>query len=136
MTNTETTRPLPTITLDSAEYWASTQAHTTKMQQCSACGAFRFYPTPICGECGSTDFRWERIAGTGTVYTYTVLHRLAGPAFESESPTILVLVSLDEGPTMMAALVDCPPDEVAIGMPVRMGYRDLTDEITLPVFRR
>jgi uncharacterized OB-fold protein len=132
----DTSRPLPTITLDSAEYWASTRAHATKMQRCTRCAAFRFYPTPICGECGSTDFTWELISGRGTVYSFSVVHRSAGPAFETGTPTILVLVTLEEGPTMMADLIDCPPDEVSIGLTVQMDYRDLTDKITLPVFRR
>lgn len=132
---TNAIRPLPTITLDSEEYWSSTRAHAAKMQRCAMCGTFRFYPTPICGACGSTAFTWERIKGTGEVYSFTVVHRPAGPAFEEDTPITLVLVTLDEGPTMMANLSECPPGDVAIGMRVRMDYRDVTDEITLPVFR-
>ncbi len=37
---------------------------------------------------------------------------------------------------MLAELVDCEPEEVEIGMPVRVGFQRIDDELTLPVWRR
>lgn len=66
------------------------------------------------------------------MYSYTVVRRPAGPAFEV--PLLLGLVTLAEGPTMMANLVGVGIEDVTIGMALRMEYEDVTDTITLPVF--
>lgn len=79
-------------------------------------------------------YSWERITGNGYVYSYTVVYRAAGPAFEDKVPFTIVLVTLDEGPTMMANLVDQHDDGIAIGMSVRLCYEDINDQVTLPMF--
>ena len=45
------------------------------------------------------------------------------------------IVDLEEGPRMISEVVDCPLEDVTIGMPLEVTYRDLTDSLTLPVFR-
>jgi uncharacterized OB-fold protein len=45
-----------------------------------------------------------------------------------------VCVDLPEGTRMMAHLVNCPIEQVRIGLPVRVVWEKLTDEITLPQF--
>jgi uncharacterized protein len=45
------------------------------------------------------------------------------------------MVSLDEGPVMMTDLVDYEPGSIHIGQRVEMTYEDVTDQITLPMFR-
>ena len=44
-------------------------------------------------------------------------------------------VDLEEGIRMQTNLVDCDPDDVAIGQDVEVVFTDVTDEITLPYFR-
>jgi hypothetical protein len=34
----------------------------------------------------------------------------------------------------MGNLFDCPEDKIRFGMPVKLSYEDVNDEITLPVF--
>jgi uncharacterized OB-fold protein len=36
---------------------------------------------------------------------------------------------------MLSNLVDCDPRDVAIGMPIEVVFRKMSDEITLPYFR-
>ncbi len=36
---------------------------------------------------------------------------------------------------MMTNLVECNPDQVAIGMPVRVVFDPVTEDVTLPKFR-
>jgi hypothetical protein len=43
---------------------------------------------------------------------------------------------MDEGVRLLSQVVDCPPDELEIGMPVEVVFDDVTDEVTLPKFRR
>jgi uncharacterized OB-fold protein len=37
---------------------------------------------------------------------------------------------------LLSQVVDCPPDELEIGMPVEVVFDAVTDEVTLPRFRR
>jgi uncharacterized OB-fold protein len=132
------TRPLPLVTEDNAPYWRSARDHAAAMQRCTQCSQFRFYPSNACHHCGSLAAEWVPVSGEGTVYSYTVVHRAGVGAFAARMPFTVVLVTLDEGPTMMANLLDDAgndvSDGVTIGMRVRMAYEDVTDDITLPVF--
>jgi hypothetical protein len=49
-----------------------------------------------------------------------------------------VIVELDDcgGVLVPSNVVDCPPDEVSAGMAVVVEWDDVTDEITIPRFRR
>ena len=47
-----------------------------------------------------------------------------------------VVVEMEEGVRLLANMLDCPPAELQIGMPVTIAYEAVTDEVTLPRFRR
>jgi uncharacterized OB-fold protein len=44
-------------------------------------------------------------------------------------------VDLDEGVRLMTHVVDCDPSTVRIGMRVTVGFKSISDEVALPVFR-
>jgi uncharacterized OB-fold protein len=46
------------------------------------------------------------------------------------------VVEMEEGVRLLGNMLDCPPSELAIGMPVEIAYEAVTDEVTLPRFRR
>jgi uncharacterized OB-fold protein len=50
-------------------------------------------------------------------------------------PYTVAIVELDEGPRLMTNLVECEPEDVYIGMPVEVAFREQTDEFTLAMFR-
>lgn len=127
-------RPLPTVTADSERFWTSARERRLELQQCAKCREFRYYPSPICPFCSSDEFTWTPVAGTGTIYSYTVLERARGNPFENDVPIIIVLVTLDEGPVMMSNLVENFDLEPQIGLRVELTYGDVNDEITLPLF--
>jgi uncharacterized OB-fold protein len=90
----------------------------------------------MCAKCGSFGSEWQRLSGKGAVYSYIVSHQAIHPALDGLIPHAAVLVQLDEGPLMTSNLVDCPIDEIQIGLPVEVVFEKQTDEITLPKFRR
>ena len=55
--------------------------------------------------------------------------------FRESLPYVMAYVDLDEGLKMLTNIVDCPPDQVKIGMPVEVVYEDVTPEVTLAKFR-
>jgi uncharacterized OB-fold protein len=68
------------------------------------------------------------------VFSFVVNHHPQLPAFDY--PLVVALVELEEGTRLVSDLVDCPPDEVTIGMPVQIEFVAVDDELTLPLFRR
>ena len=68
------------------------------------------------------------------MYSYVVAYEPFLPAFKELLPHIMVLVQLDEGPRLVGYMVDCTPAQMQFGMQVRVVYKQLTDEVTLPVW--
>ncbi|MBL7501835.1 OB-fold domain-containing protein [Frankia sp. CNm7] len=77
----------------------------------------------------------EPVSGEGTVFTYTVNHHAFQPAIPV--PYVIAIVELAEQTDLRMAtnIVGCPPDEVAVGMPVRVAFEQRGDML-VPVFER
>ena len=67
-----------------------------------------------------------KFSGSGEIFSYTVLQE-PPEGFEEFSPYILALVTLDEGPMILAQLTDVDGD-ISIGDRVEMVTRKLTTE--------
>lgn len=119
---------------DSAFFWDGTAAAELRIPKCNACEALRFPPGPACPECGALDRGYVVASGHGTVFSY-VVHRHP-PVPGKELPIVIALIDLEEGVRMVGEVVDVPDDEIKIGMPLRVDYRKVDDELTLPTWRR
>jgi hypothetical protein len=128
-------KPLPKLAGLTGEFYAFTKRHELRFQRCTACGRWRHVPRVLCPDCASDAWAWERSAGRGTVFTWSVTHRPMHPAF-LEMPYATVVVELAEGPRMLTTLIDVAPEELRAGLPVEVVFDDVTDEVTLPRFRR
>ena len=47
---------------------------------------------------------------------------------------MVALVDLDEGPRLMTNMVGCEPEDLVIGMPVRVRFEPVSDDASLPMF--
>lgn len=103
-----------------------------RLQCCGSCGAYQFYPRSICAECHSHDLSWVAASGRGYISSFTVVRRPVSAAYEA--PYVVTLVALEEGPTMMSHIVACAPEDVAVGLPVRVDFAAWSDSTSLPVF--
>jgi uncharacterized protein len=124
------------IDVESAPYWAALREHRYSAQRCRACGAVYLYPRVLCPSCHAGDVEWVELGGGGEIYSFTVSRRASAPAFAELLPLVVALVTLDEGPRVMTNIVGTPPDEIRVGARVELEYLDVTDEVTLPVFRQ
>jgi uncharacterized OB-fold protein len=123
--------PLPRPTELSRPHWDGCREGVLRVQRCRACGAHVFIPQPLCTSCFSGELDWVNCAGTGVVYSFTVVHRAPHPAFAT--PYVVAIVSLDEGFEMLANL-ECEPERATVGMRVRVGFRARSREVSLPYF--
>jgi hypothetical protein len=80
---------------------------------------------------------WKSTAGTGTIFSMTVARRPTHPGLADRTPYVIAIVELDEGPRLTTNIVDCPIEDVHIGMQVRVDFEELLDESQtfLPVFK-
>jgi uncharacterized OB-fold protein len=77
--------------------------------------------------CGHREFEPIKLADEGTVKTYTVI-RVAPSGFEDQSPFAVGIVELKDGVSTMMQIADCEPEELKIGMPVKIEFRKVQQE--------
>ena len=130
-------RPLPDR--DSAvseRFWAAASEERLLVQECADCGRRQFFPREWCHYCGSGAVEWLEAEGAGHVHTYTVIRRATElPAFAEEVPYVVAYVELEEGVRVCSNVVGCSPDEVEIGLPVRVAFDRVTEDLALPKFQ-
>jgi len=122
---------------DSAPFWEGTKAGELRMQACGACGRFRFPPRPACPFCHSFEIVWKPVSGRGAVWSFVVPHPPLLPAYEQWAPFAVILVELDEDPTLrltgnLLATADghvneVDPATIRIGERVRVVFREFGD---------
>ncbi|HEX4090335.1 MAG TPA: OB-fold domain-containing protein [Trebonia sp.] len=124
----------PQLSPDTEFFWAGTRVGELRIQHCEACGALRHPPGPMCPACGEAVGGSHVVAdGTGEVYSYVVHHHPPVPG--KTPPFVVALVQLPEGVRILGELLGVQPDEVEIGMPVRVSFERVDDELTLPAWR-
>lgn len=120
---------------DDARFWTTLGEGELRFQRCTACAAFRHPPRPVCAQCGARGSEWVAVAGTGEVWSFTVIHPPTLPAFADRTPYAAVVVRLDEGVFLVTNLLDCPLDEIAVGVRVELVIREVEEGFFLPLFR-
>ena len=126
-------RRLPVPNEDSGPFWDGCAAGRLQFQWCERCGELNWFPRRMCRNCHSDGLGWRAAPGTGTIYTFSVVHRAPGPEFAS--PYVLALIDVDDGPRMMSHVVAADPDQVRIGGAVAVEFERLSEAVALPVFR-
>lgn len=104
-------------------FWDGLREGRLYLGRCRACTTFHFYARVRCPHCGSPETELAEAAGTGTLVSFTSVHRAPRPSIWGV-PYILALVRLDEGPRLISAMA-CEEEECAIGMRVQVAFRAL-----------
>ncbi len=128
-------KPVPVPDAASRPFFDGTLRGELVLQRCGACGQWMWPVRFRCISCLSDDLSWEASAGTGTIYSFTLVHQLVHPGFAGDLPYNVVMVDLDEGVRIISNLVDIANDEVQIGQRVAVTFELVSDEVSLPRFR-
>ena len=78
---------------------------------------------------------WEEASGRATLYTWSVVRQNDLPPWPDRVPYVAAVVDLEEGPRMLTNVEGCAPEELRVGMALRVTFREETEEITLPIFQ-
>ena len=127
-------RPLPEITPENTAFWSGGARGELMIVCCGDCREAIHPPQIICPKCLSRNVAPRAMAGTGTVYTYTVNHQpwLPGMAV----PFALAVVDVDGAPgvRLTAEVIGQDPEAVRIGQRMRIAFEQ-ADDVWLPQWR-
>ena len=124
-------RFVPQPTPETQPFWDGTAAGELRLQRCDQCAHVYFPPRPFCPACAARKVSWFKASGKAKLYSYVIHHRPA-PGFTP--PYSIAVVQLEEGPRMMTNIVGCDPEDVRIGMPVRVRFEAVSDDASVPLF--
>ncbi len=108
-----------------ARYWREIpQRYRLEAGRCTSCGAIHYPPRSVCPECRGREMETTVLPDRGEVVTWTII-RTPPTEFTDLSPYGVALVKLANEVTIMCQLVDVDPEEISIGMPVKLEFRKI-----------
>lgn len=124
------TRPIsaPAVTLESKPFFDAAEQGKFLIKRCTACGEAHWYPRTICPVCHSDQTVWEESPGDGVVYSFSIMRK------SPTGPYALAYVTLNEGPNVLTNIVDIAPDDLKIGMAVKVKLQATEGGPPVPVF--
>jgi uncharacterized OB-fold protein len=126
-------RVLPQVTACNRHFWTGGADGELRFLRCRECRTYVHPPAPVCPKCLARDLAPEAVSGRATVLTYTLNHQPWVPA--PDHPYAIAIVEIEEQPglRLMTNVVNCPPESVRIGLPVRVVFEQHED-VYVPVF--
>jgi uncharacterized OB-fold protein len=131
---TAPTKPLPILDNVSRRWFEAAAQGRLLIQKSAADNTYQWYPRAHVVGSLSPDVDWVEAAGTGRIYSYTIVHRTPNAEFADDCPYVLAIVELDEGVRLSTRIVDTPLDQLRCDLPVRVTFERIDDEITLAYF--
>ena len=133
---------LPPLNEETAPFWEGARNGELRVQQCAETGRLIFPPRPMSPWGPHSEPTWTTVSGRGTIWSFVVPHPPLLPQFAKLAPYNVILVALDEDPTIRlvgnlvaregGAINEVDPATIEIGAPVRVVFERLSDEISLP----
>ena len=132
-----TAKPRPDLNdAATAPYWQAAARHELMLPRCDRCGLVFFPPRQFCPGCWGGNLAWERMGGGGTVWTFTAVHvAFYDDTWAGDVPYVAAVVELDEGPRLLANIVEAGTGSLAVGDRVEAVFEDRPEGVTLPMFR-
>lgn len=117
----------PEVRLDhrNKEFYRALLRHELVAARCRHCGTWHTPLRSLCPECWSTDIAVEPVSGSGRIHLLIRLHQ--GPPARDvnySSPWPLATVEVEEQPGLrfVSTVVDCPPEQLRVGLPVELTW--------------
>ncbi len=130
-------RILPRLDDLNRAFWQGGGSGALTFLTCPACGRIQHPPQPLCAYCHARNLVPRAVSGRARVVAVSINHQnwMPGP----ELPYAVAIVEIEEDPSVRLTtnIVGCPPDDVAIGMPVRVVFEHHPDphgDVWLPLF--
>ena len=130
----EARKPRPTIDPDSKTYWEAAKSNKLMIQHSIDTNEYFLYSKQLTNAQDSNNIEWKEVSGLGEIYSYTVIHASAGPAFANEVPYVVASITLNEGARIISNIITNNIDDISIGDKVKTIFDKQDDEFTIPKF--
>lgn len=127
------TSHVPKPSLLTKPFWDAARQRKLVIQYDPDSRCYQWWPRVVSVKTGKMNLEWKEVSGNGTLYSYTVTH-VPALGFEDKGHYLVGLVELDEGVRIISNLSGITEDNVKLGMPLRVTWEELTEEITLYSF--
>jgi uncharacterized OB-fold protein len=118
-----------------AEFYAHCARGELRFQRCADCGTWRHPPRVMCARCASDRWEWARSSGRGRLFSWTVTHQGLAPGFGDRVPYAVAVVEVEEGPRLVTGLRGVALADLALDLPLEVGFETVSDAIGLHHFR-
>lgn len=119
---------------DLAVYWDGIRSGLVRYQVCKDCNSTVFHPRAICPYCTGNRLDYRDAAGTGTIYSASVLYYPIDTYHARRLPYALGIIHMTEDFYMFAELTPADPTKLRIGAPVKVWFDRIDEDLTLPKF--
>jgi uncharacterized OB-fold protein len=119
--------PSPEPNAETLPYWTAANEGRLLLKRCLGTGKTFYPPRTISPFTGLAETDWIEASGAGTVYSFSTLVR-------QSIPQCIAYIRLEEGPIILSNLIDCDPDSVYIGQPVRVTFVASASGQQIPMF--
>ena len=125
-----------------AFFWEGTRLGELRVQCCHETNRLIFPPRTRSPWGNHLEPGWVAVSGRGTIWSFVVPHPPLIPQFADIAPYNVILVALEEDPTLRmlgnlvsepgAAINSVAPQEIEIGVRVRVVFDAGSEELPLP----
>lgn len=115
-------------------FWEGCKSGRFLLHQCGVCGR-HYWPASRCVAHGDAKMGWVESAGAGELYTYTIMHHAFSSQLAAKAPYVVGVIRLNEGPYFHSNVVECPMDEIRVGMRLVVEMIEHESGLIIPVFR-
>lgn len=127
-------RILPALTDRNRPFWTAGRDGELRFLRCQDCGFWIHPPSPLCPVCLTKNVSYEAVSGKATVATFSVNHQRWMPGLEPPYVVAIVEMPEQDGLRLTTNIVGCAPEDVRIGMAVRVTFEVHDDEVWIPLF--
>ena len=103
--------------------------------KCKKCGKIHLPPRPLCDKCFSKEFEWTEIPLKGKLLTYTIIH-VAPLQFQQMAPYAVGIIQLENGLKIPGMIKDIAPEQIKIGMELKIAFETSTETSQWPQWSR
>ncbi|MFV0307743.1 MAG: Zn-ribbon domain-containing OB-fold protein [Desertimonas sp.] len=108
-------------------FWDALGRAELRFPQCEGCGRWNWPPVPRCPACGSFDHAWQQVGATGTLYSWTTIHRASTSELAGDVPFVVVLVEVPQaGNARIMGRFEGNPDRLSLGVALVGSFRPAT----------
>ena len=126
-------RLLPRLDDTNEYFWTGGADGELRFLRCQDCGHWIHPWSPRCPACLSKHLAPEAVSGKATLHAFTINHQPWIPGLDPPYVIAIVEFPEQEGLRLTTSLVRIEPDDVHIGLPLRVTFVNYED-VWLPFF--